>query len=48
MRARGMFLGALFAFSGPALVAAFFMDNLVPLVIWLAATAVVIACGREA
>ncbi len=42
MRTRGLFLGALHAHLGPAMVAAFFMDNLVPMLIWIGATFVVI------
>ncbi|MGD4429326.1 hypothetical protein QT726_22340 [Xanthomonas citri pv. citri] len=43
MRTRGLFLGALHGVLGPALVAAFFMENLVPMLIWVGTTFVVVA-----
>lgn len=42
MRTRGLFLGALHGVLAPALVAAFFMHNLVPMLIWVGITFVVI------
>lgn len=49
MRTRGFFLGSLHALLGPALVAAFFTHNLVPMLVWIAATFVVVAdaCRRD-
>lgn len=46
IRVRPGFLGAHFAMVGPALAFAFFV-NLIPLAIWIAATAVVLAYGKE-
>ncbi len=40
--ARGPFMASLYATLSPSLIAAFFMDNLVPMGIWVAATFVVV------
>lgn len=43
---RGAYLGTHFAMVGPV-IACMFMSNLVPALIWLAASAAVLACARE-
>lgn len=47
LRVRSAYLGAHFAMVGPALVAAFLMDNLVPTVIWLATAAIIVGFAKE-
>ena len=47
IRVRPGFLGAHFAMVGPALVAAFLLDNLAPACLWIAASALIVCFGKE-